>query len=190
MAIRPTKKMTTWYKAIRVIFLCLFVAVIVNLFNLQVINHSVYESKAIGQQTKDTEIAAKRGSILDRNGKELAISASAFMVTMAPTVIKNDEDAVIISKALSDALELDYDKVYKMTQKKVQYVEVKRRIEEDEKLKVNNFLIEHDEYAGIISIMAVSYTHLDVYKRQGVWLADLIPGLQAIFFSRKAPCNG
>ena len=56
--------------------MALFLVIVANMFYLQIIKHDEYEGAALNQQTQDTEIAAKRGNILDRSGNEIAISAS------------------------------------------------------------------------------------------------------------------
>lgn len=113
---------------VRIVVVVAFFAVLCKFFYIQIFQHEEYESKALNQQTQETVIDAKRGDILDRNGNELAVSASAYMVTMSPTMITEEEDAENIAKNLSEILDLNYDDVYEMTQKNVSYVDVARRL--------------------------------------------------------------
>ena len=137
---------------VRIVVVVAFFAVLCKFFYIQIFQHEEYESKALNQQTQETVIDAKRGDILDRNGNELAVSASAYMVTMSPTMITEEEDAENIAKNLSEILDLNYDDVYEMTQKNVSYVEVARRLEDDVTQLVNNFIQENPGYSSIIAI--------------------------------------
>ena len=89
----------------------------------------------LDQQTRDTIITPKRGVIYDTNMKELAVSATAETVYIAPVDIKEEQEEAV-AKALSETLALDYETVLGKTKNKKSYYQ------------------------------AVSYTHLDVYKRQ------------------------
>ena len=57
---------------------------VLQFFRIMIIKHDLYEQKAIAQQTRDIVIEARRGSITDRNGNILAVSATAYKVVMAP----------------------------------------------------------------------------------------------------------
>lgn len=61
------------------------------LFYIQIIKHSKYEQIAVSQQTQDIAIEAKRGTITDRDGNILAISATAYKVVMAPKLIDSED---------------------------------------------------------------------------------------------------
>lgn len=60
----------------------------------QIVRGAEYSKLAVEQQTRDVPIDAKRGSIVDRNGKELAISAVSYTLWARPANVKsgnNDE---------------------------------------------------------------------------------------------------
>lgn len=54
------------------------------LWELQMVRHGELEGKAIDQQTREVTATARRGTIFDRNGEELAVSASAQNVVLSP----------------------------------------------------------------------------------------------------------
>lgn len=56
---------------------------------LQVVEHPKYLERAIDQQTRVYEPAAKRGDLLDRNGDVLAYSVDAGTVSVNPRVVKD-----------------------------------------------------------------------------------------------------
>ena len=57
-----------------------FLILVIKLFSLQILRHDELEAKALDQQTRSTEVAATRGTIYDRNGNIMAISATAETV--------------------------------------------------------------------------------------------------------------
>nr|WP_322924546.1 penicillin-binding transpeptidase domain-containing protein [Paenibacillus sp. SGZ-1014] len=72
-----------------------FVVLIVRIFWLQIVQGSEWHARAVENWTTDNVIKAKRGTITDRNGNELAIDAPAYNVVLNPKVIaeldvKND----------------------------------------------------------------------------------------------------
>ena len=64
-----------------------FAALFIKLFNLQITQHDFLEGKAVEQQTLSTTVTASRGTIYDRNGTTLAISATAETITISPLEI-------------------------------------------------------------------------------------------------------
>lgn len=94
------------------------------------------KQEAIEQQTRDSIVSSERGTIYDRNYKVLAQSASTNMVCVVPVNIETEEDAQRVASALSDILEVDYDKVLKLCQKNTYYEIIKRRVEAEEVEKI------------------------------------------------------
>ncbi|WHH58887.1 stage V sporulation protein D [Petroclostridium sp. X23] len=90
------------------------------------------QKEAIEQQTRDRIINSKRGTIFDRNGKPLAISASVETVTAIPNEIKKAGNAEEIASTLSEILEMNYDDVYKRITRNSAYEIIKRKIEKKE----------------------------------------------------------
>ncbi len=118
------------------IFICTLAAVVllgalgVRIGYWQIIRGEQMRKEATLQQTRDRAITSKRGTIYDRNGKELAVSASVELVAVAPPEIaKNKGGAEIVAKHLSDILELSYDDVYDQVTKKLSYVTIARKVE-------------------------------------------------------------
>jgi len=99
---------------------------------LQIIKGPSLKQAAIEQQTRDSIVSSKRGTIYDRNMKVLAQSASTNMVCVVPVTIKAGKNAEEVARALSEILELDYDTVYAKTQKNSYYEIVKRRVEAEQ----------------------------------------------------------
>ena len=65
-------------------FFMLFTALGARLFHLQVIQSEALQRRAQSQWTSESIIAPVRGMILDRNGRVLAQSATAYTASVSP----------------------------------------------------------------------------------------------------------
>ncbi len=102
---------------------------IIRLGWIQIVRGERYKELAIAQQTRDIPIPAKRGTIFDRNGKELAKSASTNTVYARPREIADVEDA---AKKLAEVLEMDAASMAELIgNKNTGLVKVKQWIEDD-----------------------------------------------------------
>lgn len=70
------------------VILFLFSFDALRVFYISVIKGSEYSAKAESQQISDTEIPAKRGSILDCNGNVLAQSATTWDIFSTRQILK------------------------------------------------------------------------------------------------------
>ena len=113
-----------------------FGATICRIAFLQVVKGEELSQKAVEQQLHDTEISAKRGTIYDRNGKPLAQSASVWRVVMAPAYFENDEQREYVAERLAKILDLKYEDVLEETKQNSYYVNVKRKIESEEREQI------------------------------------------------------
>lgn len=64
-----------------------FAVLITKVFWLQVVQSSRWTDKAMTQWTANSNISAKRGTITDRNGNDLAMDAPAYNVALNPKII-------------------------------------------------------------------------------------------------------
>lgn len=93
------------------LFLAGVLILVIRLAWIQFVRGSEYSKLAAEQQTRDSVITAKRGSIYDRNMKVLAQSASAERVTINPNQIAKSGNAEKVIKALVDILGADEERV-------------------------------------------------------------------------------
>ena len=123
-----------------------FAVLIFQLFRLQILRHDELESAALQQQLRRTSIPASRGTIYDRTGRVLAMSATTYTVYLSPAEIAmNGEDAERIASGLSEILGADREKILSMTaDRRSWYKTVKRQIEESEAEAVRAFKNEYD----------------------------------------------
>ncbi len=125
--------------AITLCFTLLLVALCVRVGYLQFVEGAMYQQMATNQQTKTRVITAKRGTIYDRNGNTLAVSATVYRISINPRDIKNDENhktdveahQKYVAQKLAEILELDYQTVYKKVMETNAYQEIKRKVEDD-----------------------------------------------------------
>lgn len=129
-----------------------FVLVFAKLFELQILRHEELQNKALDQQTRSTEITASRGTIYDRGGNILAISATAETIFLSPLELAEElkeEDTTWTADLLVDnlarILDLNPESIYqKMERTYSQYEVLKLRAEEALANEVRAFLKEYD----------------------------------------------
>ncbi len=113
----------------------LFCALAGRLFFLQIIKGDFLRGKAAEQWYRDLPLTAPRGNIVDCNGEVLADNRNVYTVYVRPRAVK---DFAAVSRALSDAFNLDYDKLYKkLSETFVSEITVMRKVDESvaEKLR-------------------------------------------------------
>lgn len=127
-----------------------FIALFFKLFSLQILRHDELEAKALDQQTRSTEVTATRGTIYDRNGNIMAISATAETVFLSPLEINralNDKDKPVswtkdsVAQKLSEILEINKEGILKkMERTNSQYEVLKLRVEEDVANQIRSYI--------------------------------------------------
>lgn len=96
---------------------CLFCALIIRLYKLQILDSNDIAKKALTQMSRNEVLQPDRGYILDRNGKKLAVNVSASTVTLNKNAfMKNgslDQEALdqVLNK-LANLLYLPKEEVY------------------------------------------------------------------------------
>ncbi len=135
-----------------------FVALFIKLFSLQILQHDTLEAKALDQQTRSTVVTATRGTIYDRNGNIMAISATAETVFLSPLEINralNDKEEPVswtkdsVAQRLSEILEINKEGILKkMERTDSQYEVLKMRVEEDVADQIRTYI--NDE--GVVGV--------------------------------------
>ncbi len=122
-----------------------FALLLGRLYQLQILEHERYESLTIRQQLREAPTSTARGTIYDRNGSVLAISASVDNVYLSPAEIElYGEDKELIARGLAEILDLDAaDLREKMKQTGSWYVTVARKIEQEQAEAVRAFKSEN-----------------------------------------------
>lgn len=92
----------------------LFLVLILNIAKLTLIDAADLQEEAENQWTREVAVSPERGSILDKNGKVLAQSATAQSVLLYPKDIaeSKDIDAREVADTLAEILDMDPEEVY------------------------------------------------------------------------------
>ena len=138
----------------------LFFSLSLRLFYVMVVQSNKYKALAIEQWTNEVKIDGRRGSIFDRNGNELAVSANVYRVDLAMNTIrsyvkKNNLTFEIIAPKIAEALDMDTEKVLKELYKTLPSgkdrgsATLARRIDKEKAdkvrdLKINGVLVSPD----------------------------------------------
>lgn len=131
------------------VFTVLIIALTCRTGWLQIVKGSEFQKLAFEQQNTNRQIPPKRGTIYDRNGKKLAISASVDQVTINPGQVReSSEDLEKTAKELAEILDLDPENVLKKMQKNTGYESIKRRIDKEVGDQVRRWAKEN-ELVGI-----------------------------------------
>ena len=123
-----------------------FIVLVGKLYQIQIQDHERYESAAIDQQVRPTTLSSKRGTIYDRNGKILAMSATVDTIYISPAEISMyDEDPVLIAHYLSQILGVDAAKILEMTEDtRSWYKTVARKVDDELSEQVREFKNEYN----------------------------------------------
>ncbi|MDE5830553.1 MAG: hypothetical protein K2H53_02485 [Clostridia bacterium] len=100
------------------------------------------------QQTLDRTINPNRGTIYDRNGEVLAMSASVETVTVNPTNISADNKEKV-AKALSSIFELDYETILKRVNRKTSIETIAKKVDKEKTNTLRLWMKETQIMSGI-----------------------------------------
>ncbi len=128
-----------------------FSLLFMQLWNIQIIDHAMYAEKAIQNQTRDLKVSANRGTINDRNGNILAISASVHNVVISPKdIIEKELDQNLIADGLATILDIDRDSIMeRMKKTEAQYQVLAYRVEEEIEKQVRKFVVDNGLSSGV-----------------------------------------
>ena len=129
----------------------MFLLLFAKLYQLQIVRHEELQKQAINQQTRSTEITASRGTIYDRGGNILAISATAETIFLSPLELQEELEKSettwtreFLAENLARILNINIESIYqKMDRTYSQYEVLKLRADEDVANEVRVFLNEN-----------------------------------------------
>lgn len=131
-----------------------FTMLLVRIFAYQTYGYEKYRGKVIEQLTTESPAIAKRGEIYDSQGRTLATNVTTYRVYISPSAISSAQKALDkgvstsisdkISRGLSEILSLEYDTVFKKTQKKGRLDEtIIKNVDEEKANEIRRFIIEN-----------------------------------------------
>ena len=141
-----TKKRIRW---ILIGAISLMLALIGHIAYIQFVQGSDLQKKAYEQQSLERAVNPKRGTIYDATGNVvLAVSSSAETVTVNPTNISK-ENKEKVARALSDILEIDYEKVLKRVKRNSSIETIAKKQEKEKTDKLRIWMNDNDITEGI-----------------------------------------
>lgn len=148
-----------------------FALLFVKLYDITINRHEEMQERAAKQQTQSTTISASRGTIYDRNGKILAVSATADTVFLDPKAIQSrakemdearakklaeglkegetlplsgEEYKQLIASTLAPLLEIEEETIFKAMEKTwSQYEILKKRVEKEIGDQIREFITDN-----------------------------------------------
>jgi len=119
-----------------------FVPVFWRLYDLMVRNYDYYSALALRNQTRTTQVAARRGEIYDRNMNILATDIHVENVYLDPHELKQSgADILEISRVLGEILDKDPEWIGQQAKDtKKRYKQVGSRIEEETAARIREFI--------------------------------------------------
>ncbi len=125
-----------------------FLTLFMKLWQIQIRDHDFYAEKAASNQTRDLSVSARRGTITDSKGNNLAISATVQNVLISPKeIIANKADVDFIADGLSKILDIDREIVLKRLENtKSQHEFIAKKVEAETEAKLRNFILNNDLY--------------------------------------------
>jgi len=156
------------------IFTFFFIIIGVKAMYLQVFRCSWLSQKAADQYEVSFKSSGKRGTIFDRNLREMAVSIDVMSIAAHPTQIENSKSA---AKLLSKALDIDRKILVKKLKSKKKFVWIKRKVtpKEAEAVKKLNmdgldFIPEHKRFYPNKTLAAqlIGFTDIDDHGLEGI----------------------
>ncbi|HFE65399.1 MAG TPA: penicillin-binding protein 2, partial [Caldithrix sp.] len=103
-----------------------FLLVLVKLVVVQIIDHDYYKEKADMNKNLREKVAAKRGTIYDRQGRELARDVIQYKVAIVGTLTANKEELV---RQVADILNIPAARLLRKVRQNKKFVYAKRRVD-------------------------------------------------------------
>lgn len=120
------------------------VGVLCRLFYMQYIQYDHYQSMVIDNIQQVSVIPAKRGEIYDRNKNPLATNITTYRLFISPVDIQKAKNEKEVANYLSKYLNLDYETVYKKTQREnMKDITIQRNISEEQANDIRTYISEN-----------------------------------------------
>jgi len=126
-------------RRIAVLFLgaiAVFFLLLLRLSYLQFVLGSDLRLKAEQLRMREIPVAAKRGTVYDRNGKKLAVSISADSVYASPPEVKHSGKAEVIARELAPILEMPEEQILKKITASRSFEWIKRKVDFEKTQKI------------------------------------------------------
>lgn len=165
------------------------------LFRVQVVDAAGYKEAAEGQRLRIEETSAARGTIYDRQGRELAISVESRSIYANPRQIEDPGEAAFL---LGEILDSDVHRLREKLDAASTFVFVARQVEAEEAEAVQelelpgiHFLTEPKRVypSGILAAHTVGFVDIDSKGIEGLEAQydELLTGVPGRVLAERAP---
>ena len=128
-----------------VVFTAIVIGLLVQVAYIQFVQGEELQKKAYLQQNTGRTISPIRGTIYDRNGKELAISVQVATITCNPNEIKNGKkSAGEIADGLAPILNMDRNDILSLITKKSYYIVIKKKVNKETEDNVRKWITKEN----------------------------------------------
>jgi penicillin-binding protein 2 len=146
---------------VSVVVLFAFAVIVLRLWNLQIVEGPEYEKRSFGNRVRIKQIAAPRGHILDRNGREIVTNRPSFDVML---IQEDSSDIGEVLKRIAPILKVDVSELWAKVREasgNPRYMPV--RLKEDIDWETLAFLENHNrDFSGIrIEVQPVRVYHYE-----------------------------
>lgn len=146
MQSRPSKEMARRARWALILISIVFVYGICALGKAAIVDGEENRLKAERNQLSDTKISAQRGTIYDSNMKVLAKSASAWLIYVNPSKVKDDAQKELIVSGLCEIVGAKEEDVRKKLEKtETNYQKIAGEVETDVKDALKAYISEHKD---------------------------------------------
>ena len=162
---------------VRFAFIALFAVIGAKAVHLQVYRSPWLAQKASNQYEKSQKSIGKRGTVYDRNLREMAVTIDVTSIAARPAHIKQPQST---AKALARILKINHRKIVKKLQSKGPFVWIKRQANPKETAAVDALKLEGIEFVPerkrfypnkTLASQALGFTGLDGYGLEGIEFA-------------------
>ncbi len=148
-----TKSRTIRLSKLLILSFLMFILLIFRLAWLQFVQGNSLKEQAYKQQTSNTVITPRRGTIYDSTGKALAISAQVDTVSINPQKVKYLDKSSVepekLATIFSTIFELDYETVLEKVKSNSSVVTIAEKVEKDKIDLLKSTLEENKITSGI-----------------------------------------
>ena len=171
--------MTNKYVKLRVfligfVFIVLFTVIGAKAVYLQVYRSPWLAQKASSQYEQSLQSSGKRGTVYDRNLREMAVTIDVTSIAARPSKIKEPR---AVSRTLAKILKTDRRQIFKKLKSKDRFVWLKRQASPKETAAVESLGLDGIEFAPernrfypnkALASQAIGFTGLDGYGLEGI----------------------
>lgn len=159
------------------LFACLFIVVLIGRLGwIQLVQGEQLRAEALELRMRDMQVEARRGTIFDREGRELAISVNVDSIYAIPAEIRDPQP---VAAALSEVLEISYEDMLERVTRQSSFVWIQRKVDDERSRRVRaldlpgvHFTVESRRYypKGSLASHVLGFSGIDNQGLEGVEL--------------------